>query len=468
MLLAIQAAAVLEIARRRFWDFCLYYDYEFFSARPFLKEIADAFQDIADGKILRLQVSMPPRAGKSYITTLFAAWMIGRNPTGSVMRNCCTSTLYEKFSYDTRDVIRSEKFSQVFPSVKLSDDKQSVRGWNTTQAKQVSYFGSGVGGTIIGFGATLVGISDDLFKSFEDAISEKVCESTWSWYQGTHGSRIEKHCPQIDIGTRWSRKDVIGRNADDKFYDRQVIVSALNEKNETFCDAVKTTEEYLDIRYRTPVEIWAAEYMQDPKGSAGVLFKREDFKTFKRADLNLLNSETCIAYGDISDEGTDHFCMPVGWVYRNAIYITDVIFTRDNVDVTLPLCAGMINAQSIKDAKGQVVKELSYARFEANNQGSVFIKMLRDKVPAHKILAINNSTNKHTRILMQYGAIKMYVYLLDPTEYVRGSPYDLFVQQLLEYVKAGSRTQDDAPDALSGLVLMAQGFLPHLFNPLSE
>ena len=82
-----------ELARRSFWDFCLYYDNEFFEKRPFMKEIADAFQDIEEGTIKSLSVSLPPRAGKSYITTLFCAWTLGRNPSESVMRNTCTATL---------------------------------------------------------------------------------------------------------------------------------------------------------------------------------------------------------------------------------------------------------------------------------------------------------------------------------------------------------------------------------------
>jgi len=444
-----------ELTRRNFWQYCLFYDKEFFEDRPFLKHIADAFQRIADGKILRLQVSMPPRAGKSYITTLFASWLIGKNPDGSIMRNCCTSTLYEKFSYDTRDVLKSEKFKRIFPNVELSPDKQSIRGWNTTEAVQVSYFGSGVGGTIIGFGATLCAISDDLFKSFEEAISDKVCESTWSWYKGTHGSRIEKNCPVIDIGTRWAKKDVIGRNLNEEYYDESIIISALDSSGESFCSAVKSTEEYHDIRLRTPREIWAAEYQQNPTEAAGVLFTREDLKTFKMNELSESGRESVMAYIDVADEGTDKFAMAVAYVYQNAVYITDVIFTDMNIDNTLPLTVGMMEKHNI-----------DLCRVEANNQGSVFIKMLRQYVEGSKVLKVNNTANKHSRILMQYGLIKNNFRFLASDQYERGSEYDQFVNQVLDYVKAGSATHDDAPDCLAGLSKFISSFLPHLFSPL--
>ena len=74
----------IELARRVFYDFCVYMDPIFFTTnKPHLKLIADAFQEVADGKVIELAVSMPPRAGKSYITSLFCAWMLGRNPDGS-------------------------------------------------------------------------------------------------------------------------------------------------------------------------------------------------------------------------------------------------------------------------------------------------------------------------------------------------------------------------------------------------
>ena len=111
-----------ELCRREFWEFCLYYDQAFFESRLFLHSVAESFQEIEDNKIKSLSVSMPPRAGKSYVSSLFCAWTIGRNPARSVMRNACTATLYLKFSYDVRNIVKSDKFKQVFPNVQLSED----------------------------------------------------------------------------------------------------------------------------------------------------------------------------------------------------------------------------------------------------------------------------------------------------------------------------------------------------------
>ena len=70
--------------------------------RLFLKHVADAFTRVydsyQDGVIRRLAVSMPPRAGKSYISSLFIAWMLShfrksRSCAAAVPIRCITSCL---------------------------------------------------------------------------------------------------------------------------------------------------------------------------------------------------------------------------------------------------------------------------------------------------------------------------------------------------------------------------------------
>lgn len=434
-------------AKDNFVLFCYYYNYDFFKARPFLKEIAQAFQEVADGNIKTLSVSLPPRAGKSYITTLFCAWILGKYPTESVMRNTCSARLAEKLSYDARDVVKSERFAKVFPLVTLSKDKASVSGWNTNQSKQVGYFGQGVGGTIIGFGASKLAITDDLFRSMEDAMSETIREKTHSWKEATHDSRKETGCAEIDIGTRWTRDDIIGKNAEQGYYDKQIVVPALIEQDGTlysFCESVMTTEEYLLKKEKTREEIWMAEYMQQPVDIKGRLF--ENLRTFKDIDAVKKHTQGAFAYIDVADEGGDYLCMVVGHIVAKDVYITDVVFTKANVDVTIPLCAKLLDENKV-----------SYCRIETNGMGAIFIKMLRDmtKTP---LLKVNNNQNKDTRIIMNSS------YVLRKFRFLDGQigEYGQFINNLKAYQKEGKNKNDDAPDATTGLGLFIQSMAPHL------
>lgn len=437
-----------ELARRSFFHFCRYYDFDFVSARPFVKDICNAFQEVEDKKIKSLSVSMPPRAGKSYITSLFCAWTLGRNPDKSVMRNACTATLYLKFSYDVRAILKDERFKRVFPDVSISDDKANLNGWNTNKSKQVGYFGAGVGGTIIGFGASNVAITDDLYRGIEDALSDTVNDRIIQWKESTHDSRFESGCARIDIGTRWSLKDIIGRGIEETIYDKSIIVAALDDNDQSFCEAVMTTDEYHQTRKRTAKEIWLAEYQQQPIDIEGRLFssyqriEESEFEDFIKTNP----IEGTIAYIDVSDTGMDYTAMAVAAIVKNQVYIVDYVFTRDNTDITIPMCAAILNKWNV-----------SYVRVESNNMGAMFARQLQTLTKS-KVLQVANTVNKMTRIIMQSAFITSRVQFVSKDD----QQCQTFIQNMLTFSKEGKNKHDDAPDCLAGLSLFIQSMFKNL------
>lgn len=436
-------------ARKDFWAFCLYMDPKFFGKRGFLIIVAQAFMRIflaySSGVIRRLAVSMPPRAGKSYISSLFVAWMFGHFPEESVMRNTCASDLYNKFSYDTRNIVKSKRYQEIFPEIKLSQDKKNVKGWNLSTSRQVGYFGGGVGGTVIGFGASMLAMTDDLYKSLEDALSDNNNEKVWSWKQGTHDSRIEGNCCSIDIGTRWSEQDVLGKLEEQDKYDEIIRIPALDENDETFCADVHTTEYYREVRDDIDDSIWEAEYMQNPIEAKGLLFPKSKLMRFKAEHLKG-EPDGVIGACDVADKGDDDLCAPIGPVYGDRVFITNVTFTKDPVEVTEPLLA-----QAILETK------CDRMRVESNNGGRIFGKNIRALVVKEKgkceIQTRPTTQNKDTRILMKSGWIKKHCCFLDESEYEKGSDYDRFMKALTRYKKEGGNKHDDAPD---GMTILAE------------
>jgi predicted phage terminase large subunit-like protein len=442
---AIRKLLEIELARRDFWAFCLLYDKEFFSGRPFLKEIADALQDIETGSIKSLSISLPPRAGKSYITSLFCAWTLGRNPTRSVMRNTCTATLYLKFSYDVRAIVKND--------VVISDDKANLQGWNLNQSKQVGYFGAGVGGTIIGFGANNLAITDDLYRGIEDALSDTINERVIQWKEATHDSRLEAGAKVIDIGTRWATTDIIGRNMANGRYDRSIVIPALDDKGRTFCEAVATTEEYEKKRKYTAPEIWEAEYMQRPVDMKGRLFndlkyidptELSDLIEANKTEANPRGIEGALAYVDVADQGNDYTAVAIAVVINRALYIADYVFTKDNTDITLPLVAGKLNYWGV-----------SYCRVESNNMGAMYGRQLQRLTEKTKVLLVSNSTNKDTRIIMASAEIQA-KFIFSKKEDQQATQ---FIANVLSYSKEGKNKNDDAPDCLAGLSILSSSIL---------
>lgn len=445
----------IRLARLDFWEYCLWMDGDFFSKRPFAQKIAKAFQLLNDeydkGNAINVSVSMPPRASKSYITSLFSCWWLGKHPEKSVMRNSCTARLYEKFSYDCRSIIRSEKYRAVFPSVTMAEDKQSLNGWNLSTAKQVSYFGAGVGGSIIGFGCNL-SISDDLYSGMEQALSEVYNEKVFMWKQSASDSRKEKGTPEIYIGTRWSKNDIIGKAIEEGMIDIQITIPALID-GKSFCEDVKTTEEYLKVKEDTDEAIFEAEYQQNPIEVKGLLFPKSQLKFFKPEQLKSLQSEykyMAVDPADLSDDTSAPLCE----IYGNGIYVTDTIYNNNGTDETIPQLVDMI-----------VKNKLNYVEIEGVSAWKLFGTQVRNEVAEKyedcEVRIIKNNTNKEVRIQQFSAFIKNHFYFLHEDYWT--PDYQKAMKVLTAYLREGKSKRDDFPDSLAIASKHFKSTFPNLF-----
>lgn len=472
-----------ELSRRlasgNAWDYCKYNDPEFCESRPILQVVADVFQYLVEKEstpnevIKRIKLSpyvkkfnlnpesacvcLPPRGGKSYITSMCCAWAIGKYPIESIMRNACTATLYDKFSYDIRRIIISQKFKNAFVDVRLTQDRKNLGGWAVEKARDISYFGAGVGGAIIGFGVTLIAITDDLYTGLTAALSDTINDKTHTWKIGEHNSRIEnfkgKVAPKLDIGTRWRNDDVIGRNIEKDMYDIQIIIPALID-GRSFCDAVKTTDQYLKIKSETDKQIWNAEYMQEPSDSEGCVFLEKDLNRFSMSEYNQHNRIAINSAIDTADEGTDFFCKITGENVGTDVYITNVICTTSPFEVTEPLVIAEINEQNEDNVY-----------IESNSAGRLFGINLVKSCKKTNIFPKFNYKNKHTRILMQAGFIKKHFWFRN--DYEPGSDYDMFMKWLTRYLRderANSGKKKDPADNAAQLAYFLRNILAHLYK----
>jgi predicted phage terminase large subunit-like protein len=434
----------IDNARINFYAFCKYlYPNMFTPGKPHAKLIADYMQQVEEGTIKKLMISLPPRGMKSFMTSLLCAWALGRHPDGTIMRNAYGAELAERFSYDVRQMIRSDKYLKVFPHIKLKQDKKAVNDWALETSRQSAYFCSGVGGAITGKGCNLLAILDDPIKNIEEALSENVLEKIWQWYTSTHLSRMETGCPEIQIATRWSNSDVIGRllsQEGDEWV--KIVIPALDKDGKSFCEEIKTTEEYLKTKDITDEFIWEAEYMQSPIEAKGLLYPINELNRFSLSELEGKTPDTVLGYCDTADEGTDFLCSPMAKIFGEKVYITDVVFTQEPIEVTEALVAAQI-----------VENNPRTFRFESNSGGKAFAKnvenLIRQKGCRTYISKIPNAINKETRILFSSGQIKKNFYFRN--DYKPGSDYDKYMRQLTSYVRMGKNKHDDAPDATTGL-----------------
>jgi predicted phage terminase large subunit-like protein len=426
------------LARYDFWEFCQWVDPEFFTNnRPHLKQIADIFMRVYRKEVKKVAISIWPRTGKSYITTLFCAWMLGLNPTGAIMRNSYSELLAYKFSYDVRDIVKGDKYRQVFPHIQLSNDKTAVTGWNLETAKQVSYFCAGVGGSITGFGCDILAVLDDPLKNLEEAMSELILDKKWGWYTSTHRSRMEGSCPEIHIATRWGKKDIIGRLLEMKYFDEIIEIPALTN-GKSYCEEIISTSDLLEIKRLNDRAIWEAVYQQHPIDIEGRLFPYEKLNKFTLAELHG-TPDGIMAACDIAGEGTDYLAMPIGFVYGQKIFIVDVIFTQRPVEVTEKMCAERILKWGVQKAV-----------FESNAGGDLFARNVQRDIKELSKCAVEwkpTTKSKDVRIFIKSGQIKETFYFRTDGS----DEYEKFMSNVTSYISGGKNAHDDGPDSITML-----------------
>lgn len=225
----------------------------------------------------------------------------------------------------------------------------------------------------------------------------------------------------------------------------------------TYLDNVKNLDQsFLNIIYRlkeTNPKLYAHKALGQWSDIAeGALMPKYSLRTFKEIKEPVYDSS--IAYIDVADEGSDHLAMYVGRNIGTDIYITDIVFSDSNTDITLPLCY-----QSLKQ------NNVAYVRVESNSMGAMFgrnlQKMLNDNNVPCKVYFATSTTNKHTRILMD--SIFMIENFVFKHESERTAMYELALTEQGRYTKDGKYKHDDAIDAGSGLAMFIRGVLRHLY-----
>ena len=94
--------------------------------------LADMLMGIEQGKKDRICVNIPPRHGKSQLVSImFPAWFLGRNPNKKVMMVSHTTDLAVDFGRKVRNLIATENYQAIFPTVALAIDSNSAGRQNT-------------------------------------------------------------------------------------------------------------------------------------------------------------------------------------------------------------------------------------------------------------------------------------------------------------------------------------------------
>lgn len=86
-----------------------------------LRNIVRDLQDLADGKLMRLALSMPPGSGKSTLGIFYIVWLMGKEPLKPSLATAYADKLTRSFFDGALQIIRDPeyKFNEIFPDSPL-------------------------------------------------------------------------------------------------------------------------------------------------------------------------------------------------------------------------------------------------------------------------------------------------------------------------------------------------------------
>tara|TARA_R100001594_G_scaffold18418_5_gene36559 strand:- start:2103 stop:3650 length:1548 start_codon:yes stop_codon:yes gene_type:complete len=251
------------------------------------KILADLLMSIERGDKDRICVNIPPRHGKSQLVSImFPAWFLGRNPGKKVMMVSHTTDLAVDFGRKVRNMIASEEYKEIFPTVALAQDSKSAGRWNTNVGGE--YYACGIGSALAGRGADLLLVDDP--HSEQDVINGNfgVFEKAYEWFTFGARTRLMPQGRVAIIQTRWHMDDLTGRVTKDMVQqpraDQYEVVEfpAILEvqEDEELVEKPLWPEFFdLDALLRTkasmPTFQWNAQYQQQPTAEEASIVKRE-------------------------------------------------------------------------------------------------------------------------------------------------------------------------------------------------
>ena len=240
------------------------------------KIIAEKFNQIANKKIKRLIINMPPRHTKSEFSSfLLPAWMIGRNPKLKIIQSTHTTELAVRFGRKAKTLIDSPEYQQIFQT-RLREDSQAAGKWETQQGGE--YYAAGVGSAITGRGADLLIIDDP--HSEQDALNLEALERAYEWYTSGPRQRLQPGGTIVLVMTRWNTKDLTGKllNAQrETKADQWEIIEfpAIMPSGKPVWPEYWDKEELEGVKASLSLQKWNSQWMQNPTSEEGALIKRE-------------------------------------------------------------------------------------------------------------------------------------------------------------------------------------------------
>ena len=437
-----------------------------FAPAPFHFAYYEVLTRFAIGEIKKLMITMPPQHGKSEgATRRLPAFVLGQDPDKRIAIVSYNAIKARKFNRELQRIMDDDRYYELFPQTLLagqaSYQEQGRRSRNyarnSDECEIVGYQGSfktiGVGGSLTGEPVDML-IMDDLYKDASSAWSPVIRQNVADWYDTVASTRLHNDSQQLLVFTRWHMEDLAGRLLEQEgVYDPienpqgWLLVSFPAIQNrppseqdpraegEPLWPERHSLSKLLEIKGRSPT-VFESLYQQNPQPSQGLMY--EEFTCY----TDLPSRSYSVAYIDAADSGADYLCALFYKEAEDGNYITDVLYTKDPMEVTETTLTYMLQQHQVERC-----------HIESNNGGNLFVSNLQQRSwdTGNRLTRFNpfhQNQNKTARIFAASASVQKLIKM--PLDWKKRFPK--FARDLTGYLRVGTNAHDDAPDALTGSI----------------
>lgn len=425
--------------------------------RHYLRRYVEGYQEVLEGKLDFLSISMPKRCGKSQLGINFTNMLSGKFPDRSTLMEGTGDDLVQSFYKGCLEYIQQPNdyhFYDIFPESKLVQTNADTKVINLLyKSRFPTVMCRSIDARQVGLSeATNLLYLDDCVEGREEAKNRQRLDDKWEVISGDIIGRAIEGTPIVICGTRYSLYDPIGHLQEEmrkqgkrcKIIETPALDPVTDESNFEYIREgrkVFTTQYFRDQREMLSAEQFESEFQQQPFEAKGILFPEASLNRYFELPVDR-EPDSIIAVCDTADKGADYCSMPIAAVYGDEVYIVDVVFDDSPPEVTKPECA-----------KALMDNLVVAGTFESNNAGTYFARdvqqILTDRKYVCNIRTKRTISNKQTRIEFASDNIIKHFYFKDPSLYARNSQYAMFMKQVTTYTRSGKVPHDDAPDSLS-------------------
>lgn len=425
--------------------------------RHYLRRYVEGYQEVLEGKLDFLSISMPKRCGKSQLGINFTNMLSGKFPDRSTLMEGTGDDLVQSFYKGCLEYIQQPNdyhFYDIFPESKLVQTNADTKVINLLHKSRFpTVMCRSIDARQVGLSeATNLLYLDDCVEGREEAKNRQRLDDKWEVISGDIIGRAIEGTPIIICGTRYSLYDPIGHLQEEmrkqgkrcKIIETPALDPVTDESNFEYIREgrkVFTTQYFRDQREMLSAEQFESEFQQQPFEAKGILFPEASLNRYFELPVDR-EPDSIIAVCDTADKGADYCSMPIAAVYGDEVYIVDVVFDDSPPEVTKPECA-----------KALMDNLVVAGTFESNNAGTYFARdvqqILTDRKYVCNIRTKRTISNKQTRIEFASDNIIKHFYFKEPSLYARNSQYAMFMKQVTTYTRSGKVPHDDAPDSLS-------------------